>query len=151
MSYGNVGEGVTAGEHNSHAVQQRFMGLNLSDCALLGLRTQRDERSYFENTVLDLGLITHAHADRWEHGRLTFIECASLELNIDFWEKRHLADTISEAGCEPGEKLAGSTSVGLAHSATAESLRQFVLFWIRLSPSAGNVRVLARDFVLDRT
>ncbi len=125
---------MSNGSANLAEVQQRFRSLNLSDCALLGVQTRRDPNSDFEDVVLELGLIAGPHANRWEPGRLTFLGCASLELDIDFWEKRHCADSIAEATCESGEPHARRLGVGHSKAFSAESLAQFTSFHIELVP-----------------
>lgn len=131
-------------------VQQRFGLLNLSDCRLLGIRIGHQAGAKFDEVHLELGLITGENADQWVPGRLSFLACASINVDMDVWAKFHCSDMIADATCRRDTGYAAALALEDPKKSEWQSLNALLLFEINLVQPSGKVRVFARDFVLTK-
>ena len=126
----------------------RFRDINLSDCELIGMRTLRNGETNLAEVHFQLKLVTGTHADQRILGEWSFFECATLFVDIDFWEKHYAGDAIAEATCQKDPD--GLAKLERLDSSRPQSqrLNEFWLFTISMIASGGTIRVFARDFAL---
>ena len=129
-------------------VPERFRDINLSDCELVGMRTLRNGKTSLDEVHFQLKLVAGAHADQRVHGELSFLECATLYVDIDFWEKHYAGDAIAEATCRKDPDGIASLDRLDSSRQQIQRLNEFWLFTISMVASGGTIRVLARDFML---
>ena len=133
---------------NVYTVPERFRDINLSDCELVGMRTLRNTETGSDEVHFQLMLISGAHADERIPGELSFPDCATLQLDIDFWEKHYAGNAILEAKCQKDPDAVAALERLDSSRQRIQRLNEFWLFTITMHASGGIIRVLARDFML---
>ena len=135
-------------ENRSSYVRTRFEELNFHDCRLLKINVERGAKAATEDVHLDLQLLVGVNADDWAPARLTFLACASIEANVDFWAKRVCGDAIAETTCEHLSELSSARLEKHPLRDQEQPFDKLLVFSIILCPPGGELRIIARDFVL---
>ena len=142
---------VTAQPQRSKDIQQRFEELNLHDSQLLNITIEQKESDRTAQVRLQLLLVTAwLQNGKYEQrpATLTFVDCAELAMNVDFWNKYPMGHAIDHGSCHfdadrvaPFAQLEPSSNPG-------HRMDGLLVFTIVLCPESGEISALARDFDL---
>lgn len=129
-------------------IVDRFAELNLHDSRLLKISIERRAEALTEDVHLDIALLSGEEGDSGAPARLTFLDCAAIELTIDFWAKHFCGDAIGDATCgQVTDAIAATLDRDPARD-RRQPLSELAVFSVRLCPQSGTVRIIARDFTL---
>jgi len=132
----------------SSSVEKRFNEVNFHDAQLLGVAIEQSGNSRSARVNLKLQLVTGARAGAYDRrpATLSFVDCAELSMNIDFWTKSMLGDSIDHASCRFDSERIAELSRSDPPRARSQPLNELLVFTIALCPVSGEMNVLARDF-----
>lgn len=128
------------------SIIDRFNALALHDSRLLRISNRRREGSMVDELLLELQVLLPPDARRSAPATLTFVDCAGLDLRIDFWGKRVCGDAIMTAVCEPLSEEAASRLDQNVRRQAIQPFASMLAFSISLCPPGGDLVVIARDF-----
>ena len=129
---------------------QRFNATNLHDAQLTAVAVEQRQEAWTATVRLELLLVAGAHAEAWQPATLTFVDCDSIEMDVDFYSKHACGDAVASGHCAFDAERIGQLKEGDPVRARVQELDEFLLFTITLCPVSGSLRVLARDFSLVR-